>query len=143
MTKHSVGVEEMAQELMGCFDQLVREFLVTNATGSYSASEKSLLRMLGERGASNMSDISAHLGLALSSTTGIVDRLVERRVVERARSESDRRTVRVMLTTRGKKAVEGFNADRIRLGRAMLERLEPAQRRTLLEIFRRVARPAE
>lgn len=143
MTKYSDDVEEMAQELMGCFDQLVREFLVTNQTGSFTASEKSLLRMLGEQGASNMSDISAHLGLALSSSTGIVDRLVEKRLVERARPDSDRRTVRVMLTTRGKKALEGLIADRIRLGRAMLERLEPGQRKTLLNMFRRVARPVE
>jgi DNA-binding MarR family transcriptional regulator len=133
----------MARELMGCFDQLVREFLVTAESGSYSVSEKSLLRLLGEKGPCNMSEISSHLGLALSSTTGVVDRLVERRVVERSRSESDRRTVRVVLTTRGRRIVDGFNADRIRLGRAMLERLEPNQRQTLLDIFHRIARPTE
>lgn len=142
MAKHSPDVEEMARELMGCFDELVREFLVTNEGGSYSASEKSLLRLLGDQGPSNMSDISSHLGLALSSTTGLIDRLVERRIVERARPDSDRRTVRVMLTTRGRKALEGLNADRIRLGRAMLERLEPPQRQTLLQLFRRIARPS-
>jgi DNA-binding MarR family transcriptional regulator len=131
----------MAVELMGCFDQLVREFLVTAEAGSYSASEKSLLRLLDDHGPRNMSEISSHLGLALSSTTGVVDRLVERRAVERSRSESDRRTVRVMLTTRGRRVLEGFYADRIRLGRAMLERLEPNRRQTLLDIFRRIARP--
>jgi DNA-binding MarR family transcriptional regulator len=49
--------------------------------------------------------------------------------------------VRVRLTTRGKRAIEKFNADRIRLGSAMLERLEPRQRKTLLDFFRRIARP--
>jgi DNA-binding MarR family transcriptional regulator len=141
MAKLSVSVEEMAGELMGHLDELVREFLVPEQSGDYSASEKSLLRLLGERGPSNMTDISSELGLALSSTTGVVDRLVERKVVERARPEDDRRTVRVMLTSRGKRAIDGFNADRIRLGQAMLERLEPKQREVLLDLFRRMTRP--
>jgi len=85
-----------------------------------------------------MSEVSARVGLALSSTTGLIDRLVERRLVERARSESDRRTVRVTVTTRGRRALESAIADKIRLARGMLERLEPAQREELLGLFRKV-----
>ncbi|HKR65928.1 MAG TPA: MarR family transcriptional regulator [Thermoanaerobaculia bacterium] len=133
----------MARELMGCLDALVREFLVPEQSGDYAASEKSLLRFLAEHGPSNMSEVSGELGLALSSTTGVVDRLVERKVVERVRPEDDRRTVRVMLTPRGKRAIDGMNADRTRLGQAMLERLEPRQREVLLELFRRMTHPEE
>ena len=133
----------MAHELMGHFDELVREFLITEETGNYSANEKALLRFLRDNGPSNMSDISSHLRLALSSTTGVVDRLVERKVVKRARAEDDRRTVRVLLTDRGRRALEAFAANRVRLGRAMLDRLEPRRRKTLLELFRRMAGAAK
>ncbi|HEX8169030.1 MAG TPA: MarR family transcriptional regulator [Thermoanaerobaculia bacterium] len=138
MTKHSGDVEEMARELIARFDQLTAEFLVPQQSGNFSRSETALLRMLDEGGPSNMSDISERLGLALSSTTGVVDRLVERRLVERARPESDRRTVRVVLTTRGRRALETVTADRIRLGRAMIERLEPRERDLLLSLFRKI-----
>jgi DNA-binding MarR family transcriptional regulator len=63
---------------------------------------------------------------------------VERRLVERARPDNDRRTVRVMLTSRGKKGLEAFTADRIRLARGMLERLEPREREILLGFFRKM-----
>lgn len=129
----------MAHELMGHFDALVREFLINEGSGNYSANEKSLLRFLRDHESAVMSDLSAHLGLALSSTTGIVDRLVERKVVTRVRPEEDRRTVRVMLTLQGRRALEGLAADRVRLGRAMLDRLEPHRRETLLDLFRRMA----
>ena len=129
----------MAHELMGHFDELVREFLINEGSGNYSANEKSLLRFLRDHDSAVMSDLSAHLRLALSSTTGIVDRLVERKVVKRVRPEEDRRTVRVMLTNRGRRALEGLAADRVRLGRAMLDRLEPQRRETLLDLFRRMA----
>jgi DNA-binding MarR family transcriptional regulator len=133
-------IEAMSQELMGHFDELVREFLITEESGNYSANEKSVLRFLGEREPANMSEISSHLNLALSSTTGVVDRLVERRLVKRSRDEADRRTVRVVLTAGGRRALETFTADRVRLGRAMLDRLEPRQRQMLLDFFRRMAR---
>ena len=129
----------MAHELMGHFDELVREFLINEEGGNYSANEKSLLRFLRDHGPAVMSDLSAHLRLALSSTTGVVDRLVERKVVKRVRPEEDRRTVRVMLTNRGGRALEGLAADRVRLGRAMLDRLEPHRRKTLLALFRQMA----
>lgn len=129
----------MAHELMGHFDGLVREFLINEGSGNYSANEKSLLRFLRDHDSAVMSDLSAHLRLALSSTTGIVDRLVERKVVKRVRPEEDRRTVRVMLTERGRRALEGLDADRVRLGRAMLDRLEPDRREMLLDLFRRMA----
>jgi DNA-binding MarR family transcriptional regulator len=139
MPKRSADVETMAHELMGHFDELVREFLINEEGGNYSANEKSLLRFLRDHGPAVMSDLSAHLRLALSSTTGVVDRLVERKVVKRVRPEEDRRTVRVMLTNRGGRALEGLAADRVRLGRAMLDRLEPHRRKTLLALFRQMA----
>jgi DNA-binding MarR family transcriptional regulator len=139
MPKRSADVKTMAHELMGHLDELVWEFLINERSGNYSANEKTLLRFLRDHDSAVMSDLSAHLRLALSSTTGIVDRLVERKVVKRVRPEEDRRTVRVMLTNRGRRALEGLAADRVRLGRAMLDRLEPQRRETLLDLFRRMA----
>jgi DNA-binding MarR family transcriptional regulator len=139
MSKRSADVETMAHELMGHLDELVREFLINEGSGNYSANEKTLLRFLRDHDSAVMSDLSVHLRLALSSTTGIVDRLAERKVVKRVRPEEDRRTVRVMLTNRGRQALEGLAADRVRLGRAMLDRLEPQRRETLLDLFRRMA----
>jgi DNA-binding MarR family transcriptional regulator len=138
MPNDSTALEGLARELMRRFDVLTREFLVPQESANLSRSETTLLAFIAEHGPATMSEISSLLGMALSSTTGLVDRLVERGLVERARPESDRRTVRVLLTSRGKKALEAFTADRIRLARGMLERLEPAEREVLLGYFRKM-----
>jgi DNA-binding MarR family transcriptional regulator len=137
VANHSEDLDELAQELMRRFDVLTREF-APQESSNLSRVESTLLGFLAEHGPVTMSEISSLLGLALSSTTGLIDRLVERRLVERARPESDRRTVRVMLTTRGKRALETYAADRTRLARGMLERLEPREREVLLRFFRKM-----
>jgi DNA-binding MarR family transcriptional regulator len=138
MAKHSADLEELARELMRRFDVLTREYLVPHQSANLSRSETTLLAFLAENGAATMSEISSLLALALSSTTGLIDRLVERRLVERSRAASDRRTVRVVLTTRGRRALEAWNADRVGLGRGMLERLDPKERELLLGMFRKM-----
>ena len=138
MAKHSADLEELARELMRRFDVLTRQYLVPHESANLSRSETTLLAFLAENRQVTMSEISSLLGLALSSTTGLVDRLVERRLVERSRVESDRRTVRVVLTTRGRKALDSYNADRIGLGRGMRERLDPHERETFLGFFRKM-----
>jgi DNA-binding MarR family transcriptional regulator len=138
MAKGSADLDELARELMGHFDVLTREYLVPQESGQLARSEVAVLAFLAEGGPMAMSEVSVRVGLALSSTTGLIDRLVERRLVERARSERDRRTVRVSLTARGRRALETAIADKIRLARGMLERLEAAEREAMLGLFRKV-----
>jgi DNA-binding MarR family transcriptional regulator len=138
MAKRSVDLEELARELMGHFDVLTKEYLLPQRSGQLARSEATVLAFLAESGAATMSEVSSKVGLALSSTTGLIDRLVERRLVERSRSESDRRTVRVLLTSRGKRALETATADKVSLARGLLERLEPREREAMLGLFRKV-----
>jgi MarR family transcriptional regulator, 2-MHQ and catechol-resistance regulon repressor len=128
----------MARELMSDLEILTRQFLVGQKTSDLSRSETALLRLLADRGASTMSDISAELGLALSSTTGVVDGLVERKLVDRSRPEADRRTVVVGLTRSGRRIHDHFVADRVALGVAMLQPLSSTERRKLLALFRKM-----
>lgn len=130
----------MAKELMRRFDALTEEFLVPQESGQFSRSEGALLRLLSETESAKMTDISGELGLALSSTTGVVDRLVERGIVERTRPEHDRRSVRVALTRRGRRAHTNMQRDRIRLGIGVLERLSAREQQTLLDIFRKATK---
>jgi DNA-binding MarR family transcriptional regulator len=137
MSKRS-DTEELARELMSHFDVLTREYLLPQQSGQLARSDTAVLGFLAELGPMTMSEVSAKVGLALSSTTGLIDRLVERKLVERTRPESDRRTVRVRITTRGKRSLETAIADKVGLARGMLERLAPEEREALLELFRKV-----
>jgi len=140
MAKDS-DLDELARELMGHFDGLTKEYLLPQESGQLARSEAAVLAFLVESGPMTMSEVSSRVGLALSSATGLIDRLVDRRFVARARPESDRRRVRVTITTRGKQALETAIADRIRLARGMLERLEPHEREAMLGLFRKITSP--
>jgi DNA-binding MarR family transcriptional regulator len=135
----SKSLQEMARQLMRDLEVLARQFLAGQRTWELSRSETALLRFLTDHGPSTMSDISNDLGLALSSTTGVVDAMVRRKLVERARPEVDRRTVIVALTRSGRTMHDHFLADRTALGVGMLEPLSPVERRKLLALFRKMA----
>jgi DNA-binding MarR family transcriptional regulator len=57
-----------------------------------------LIGILIHHGKMNVSEIGLKLGLSNSTVSGILDRLEKQNMVERSRSESDRRVVYVNLT---------------------------------------------
>ena len=138
MPKYS-EVEELtglASELVTHIDALTRRF-IAQKTADLSRSELGVLHTLS-KGPATMSELTASLGIACSSATGVVDRLVERGLAERERAADDRRTVNVALTKRGRHLIDTHTNDRINLGRGMLEPLDPAERRRLLALFRKI-----
>ena len=56
----------------------------------------------------NMGSIAEKMNMPVSTTTGIIDRLVKKGYVERVKNEKNRRTVNVALTDEGKEMVEEF-----------------------------------
>lgn len=66
------------------------------------------LVFLDERGSARMGMIASHLGTSLSATTSVVDRLVQKDMLERASDPSDRRVVICELTATGRDAVDRF-----------------------------------
>ncbi len=51
-----------------------------------------------------MSQLANGLGITLSTATGIVDRLIDKKLVRRERNHGDRRVVKVLLTQKGERA---------------------------------------
>jgi len=59
-------------------------------------------------GPKRMSDVASHLGVGLPSVTAMIDRLLEKALVEREHSAIDRRVVLCRLTAQGRQEVERF-----------------------------------
>jgi DNA-binding MarR family transcriptional regulator len=131
-------LDGMARELMQHLEWLSRKFLLPQQTAELSRTELAVLRFLADHGASTMSDVSSALGVAHSSATGVVDTLVERKLVERRRPDVDRRQVLVALTRNGRRTHDGFIDDRTSMGVAMLEPLTAAESDRLLALFRKM-----
>lgn len=91
--------------------------------GEFSFSQSTILQALLIRRESRMNDLARFLGLSKANVSGLVDRLVEKRLIAREHGVEDRRVVIVRLTARGLKAARG---------------LARVQRRNLSRMMRRV-----
>lgn len=87
--------------------------------GQFEGLQRQQYWVLGalSHGPRRMSELAECSQTSQTSLTGIVDRLEERDLVERVRSDSDRRVVEVRLTTAGAKLIAEAHA-------AMRDRLE-------------------
>jgi DNA-binding MarR family transcriptional regulator len=64
------------------------------------------LVVLASRGPQKVADIATELGVAPSTGTRMVDRLIRKGLIGRERSSTDRRVVRVTLTVAGRQLVD-------------------------------------
>lgn len=85
-----------------------------------------------------MSELADHLHASLSTATGLIDRLVRNKYVERERVDSDRRLVKIKLTKKGEKIVDELHQIKIRRFRSMLSALSEKDRASYLRIVRRL-----
>jgi DNA-binding MarR family transcriptional regulator len=93
---------------------------------SFSFSQVMVLQHVHRAKSIKMTDLSRLLGLSKTSATGLIDRLVKRGLVQRGRSEEDRRVVFVSLTADGRRAAERVTIT-WRKGLASLMRRVPEQ----------------
>jgi DNA-binding MarR family transcriptional regulator len=85
-----------------------------------------------------MRELASGCGVALSTMTGMVDRLVKKGVMERRHSETDRRVVLITLTGRGKLVyAERLDAD-MRLVLTMLQALQPDEQQALVSLVHKI-----
>lgn len=83
--------------------------------------------LLEHHGDLQMTRLAEMLDVSMSSATGIVDRMEERGLIERARVADDRRVVEVRLTPSGVQALETIEAIKQDRLRDILGRLDTAE----------------
>jgi MarR family transcriptional regulator, organic hydroperoxide resistance regulator len=132
-------VEEKAKELMRHIEALADRIFLEQSTMEVGRRESIVLRLLAD-GPLAMGELSSRISLALSTLTGIVDRLVEREYVARDRAENDRRVIIVQLTPRGREAHEQVQNSRNEFGKVLLSALDESERETMLSMFRKITR---
>ena len=86
-----------------------------------------------------MREIAARAKLSITNTTGIVDKLVNRKYLHRDRSEEDRRIVRICLTPEGEKIYAMEIENYRKVSSAILNGLEELEQQEMLRMMRKVA----
>lgn len=96
-----------------------------------SASHLHIVSMLDRHGGMPMSRIADVLDVSLSAATGLIDRIEERGLIERARVADDRRVVFVKVTDHGRQMLEDVDILQGEMLRSILKRLDPVALRAL------------
>ena len=100
--------------------------------------EVKMVEILGARGPMIMTELSEAAMLSLSTVTGVIDGLVEKKIVKRERSEEDRRIVKVELTSEGEKIYEQALEVRLRMVRGMLGALNREEQEQFVNLFKKI-----
>ena len=80
--------------------------------GSLSIVHLNLLMLLRFNGPLTMSHLADLLDVSVASATGIVDRMEKKGVIERKRSDEDRRVVQVSVSDKGEQVFAAMQAER-------------------------------
>src|SRR5437667_6156973 len=99
-----------------------------------SAQEIRVLNTVGREECCIMSGIAGAIRLSLSSVTGLIDRLVEKKLVRRDRSNEDRRIVQVELTQEGRQLHEAAMQGRVESARDLLKSLSAEEQEALVSL---------
>jgi DNA-binding MarR family transcriptional regulator len=101
--------QQVVEEILKLADVLFRELLPSVPKEllelDITMPQMKIMLILFMRGPQRMSALAADLGITLATSTGLVDRLVERDFIVREDSPDDRRVVLCRLSENGQKAV--------------------------------------
>ncbi|RZQ59730.1 MarR family winged helix-turn-helix transcriptional regulator [Amycolatopsis suaedae] len=123
---------------------LVRSAFLVDAVYAESSREHGLTAQQGQvlcvlmAQPYGMTELGATLGLAKSSLTGLVDRMVARGLVRRTPDPLDGRAVQVALTEEGSELVEVFYAETCKRVEALADGLGDGDRGRLAELLSRI-----
>lgn len=86
-----------------------------------------------------MTELGKLTGYATTALTGIVDRLVRKKLVQRIRDEKDRRIVKVTVTERGSELAAGLVQKMSQCTELVLEKLQYDEREKLVSLIETIA----
>lgn len=143
-TQGPIRLDEFGTRIMELLPRLLEEVVRREnnylARGLITLPQMRVLNYLNHYGACQMHQLASALRLQRPSATGMVDRLVKHGLLERQRSEEDRRAVRVALTAKGKRILHQIY-DQRRVGMMRLfGQLSSAERSQYLEILEKLVR---
>lgn len=99
-----------------------------------------VVKMLEPVGKLSLSELSDRIRARNSTVTGIIDRMEREGLVERQRSEEDRRVVHIVLTRQGQKLASEIPVEPVQIFRQVLSELSSRDASDLKRILTRLAR---
>jgi DNA-binding MarR family transcriptional regulator len=97
------------------------------------------LLFVGNRPDCIANDVAEHLAVAPTTASSIIDRLVQRGLLSRERTEENRRVVRLCLTKEGRKVQDRIRKHQLANCKAMLAALKPSEQEVFVRLISTIA----
>jgi DNA-binding MarR family transcriptional regulator len=94
----NVLAQDIDRDLRAIRARIRRPLEAVIAQADLTGPQLSVMHALFDSGGMSLKELSAHLGLAHSTVSGIVDRLQKRALVQRRTDQADKRVTRIALT---------------------------------------------
>jgi DNA-binding MarR family transcriptional regulator len=107
--------------------------------GGVTQHQLEVLRTLARRGRVTMHELAALLGVGPSSATQLVDRLINRELVERHTDPADRRLVWIVATPRAELLTARFGEVKRQIVRALASGLSDRELSTFVDLLAKLA----
>lgn len=133
--------DEQLGALGAAFDAFARRYKLADALGSeaqLNELDKLTLLYVLDHPQCGPSDIARFLAVPNTTISSATDRLAKRGLLERRRTEGDRRAVALQLSKAGKARADAYVAAHRALYRRMLEPLSPAERDSLVALMTKI-----
>ena len=136
--------DEKARRLVGDLQTMIDATLNAEAkipvvADQLSPQEARVLNTVGRQHCCPMTGIAQRIRLSLSSVTGLIDRLCEKRLVRRGRAADDRRVVQVELTDEGRTLHLAAMEARVAFARELLKPLSAGEQEELVRLLGKAA----
>ena len=100
--------------------------------------ELDLIRYTDEKGKAKMSEIADYMDVPMSTATGIVDKLVAKKYLQRRHSEEDRRIVNIELADRGRDTAFIFKSMRQEIAERILTLLNEKEIKVFIALLEKI-----
>jgi DNA-binding MarR family transcriptional regulator len=145
MTSRGRLANEAWEALLGAHASLMRQFAAQDVWGELSMRDYDVLYTLSKHPAPiSLAELNRHVLLSQPAMSRLVDRLVERGLVERERAPDDGRSVRLSLSPAGAEVQRRVGLGHGReVARALSSRLDREDMEALARICERLNTPTE
>ncbi|TYO96582.1 MarR family winged helix-turn-helix transcriptional regulator [Desulfallas thermosapovorans] len=126
------------EEMQGRFIRRIHQELVGMLDPSITGHQFVVLKMIKDGGQMTVSQVAEYLGVSLSAVTAMVDRLCKAGMLERRRSEEDRRVVWLEITGEGRRVVQLCDEGRRRIIMRYLELVTEEDLLHMIKIYERI-----
>ena len=133
MEKAYVTINNVLVKLINEIWELEEKAIITEEYKEFTNNDMHVIEAVGTGSGKNMSSIARRLNITVGSLTTAMNSLVNKKYVERRRSEEDRRVVFVKLTPKGIRAYRHHEDYHRQMTQAVVDKLDETEMPVLLK----------